>query len=87
MNIYYDKDADLGKLKGKRVAIIGYGSQGHAHANNLKEGGIDIIVAEAEGSDNWKKAAAAGFEVIGTEREVGRKHRRWLDVVLMQRML
>ncbi len=64
MNIYYDKDADLGKLKGKKIAVIGYGSQGNAHANNLRDGGMEIIVAEAEGSDNWKKAAEAGFEVM-----------------------
>jgi len=44
MRIYYDKDCNLGVLKGKKVAIIGYGSQGHAHANNLKDSGIDVVV-------------------------------------------
>ena len=44
MNIYYDKDCDLSIIKGKKVAIIGYGSQGHAHANNLKDSGVDVVV-------------------------------------------
>ena len=62
--IYYDKDADLALLKGKVVGIIGYGSQGHAHALNLKESGCQVIVAEAEGSQGWKDAKAAGFKVV-----------------------
>ena len=45
INIYYDKDADLSIIKSKKVSIIGYGSQGHAHANNLKESGVDVVVA------------------------------------------
>ena len=45
MKIYYDKDADLSIIKGKKVAIVGYGSQGHAHANNLKDSGVDVTVA------------------------------------------
>ncbi len=44
MQVYYDKDADLSIIKGKKVAIIGYGSQGHAHANNLKDSGVDVVV-------------------------------------------
>jgi ketol-acid reductoisomerase len=63
MNIYYEKDANLGILKGKKIAIIGYGSQGHAHANNLKESGLDLIVGELPGSDNYRKAQEAGFTV------------------------
>ncbi len=62
MKIYYDKDVKKGALKGKKVCIIGYGSQGHAHANNLKESGVNVVVAETKG-DNWKKAEAAGFKV------------------------
>jgi ketol-acid reductoisomerase len=64
VKLYYDKDADLKNLKGKKVAIIGYGSQGHAHANNLKDSGIDVIVAEAKGYPNWDKAKKAGFSVM-----------------------
>ena len=62
--IYYDKDADLNLLKGKVVGIIGYGSQGHAHAQNLRESGIQVIVAEAKGSEGWKSAESAGFKVL-----------------------
>ena len=61
---YYEKDADLTLLKGKTVAIIGYGSQGHAHSLNLRDSGIDVVVAELPGSDNWKKAEAAGLRVL-----------------------
>ncbi len=61
---YYEKDADLTLLKGKTVAIIGYGSQGHAHSLNLRDSGIDVVVSELPGSDNWKKAEAAGLRVM-----------------------
>ena len=64
--MYYDDDADLDLLKGKTVAVIGFGSQGHAHAQNLKESGIDVVVAEAEGSAGWKRAVDAGMEVLST---------------------
>jgi ketol-acid reductoisomerase len=60
--IYYDKDADIKLLKGKTVAIIGYGSQGHAHALNLKDSGINVIVAEVEGTANYKLALEHGFK-------------------------
>lgn len=63
MKIYYDKDADLSIIKGKKVTIVGYGSQGHAHANNLKESGVDVTVGLREGSDSWKKAEQAGLTV------------------------
>jgi len=72
MNIYYDKDADLKNLKGKKVAIIGYGSQGHAHANNLKDSKVSVIVAEAKGGANWDKAVKAGFDVM-TAGEAAKK--------------
>ncbi len=62
--IYYDGDADLGLLTNKVIGIIGYGSQGHAHAQNLKDSGCQVLVAEAEGSPGWKKAKDAGFRVI-----------------------
>ncbi len=62
--IYYDKDADLSYLDGKTVAIIGYGSQGHAHALNLKDSGVDVVVGLYEGSKSWPKAEAAGLKVM-----------------------
>ena len=61
--IYYDKDCDLGLLKGKKIAIIGYGSQGHAHALNLKDSGCDVRVGLYKGSRSWKEAEAAGLTV------------------------
>ena len=64
MNIYYDKDADLSIIKSKKVAIIGYGSQGHAHANNLKESGVDVVIGLHDGSKSEDKARNSGFEVL-----------------------
>ena len=76
MKVYYDKDANLDVLKGKKVAIIGYGSQGHAHANNLKESGVDVVVAGLpKGGDSWGKAEKAGFKVDDDRR--GRQGRRY----------
>ncbi len=63
MEIYYDKDADRKLLSGKTVAIIGYGSQGHAHAQNLKESGVDVVVGLRPGR-SWEKAEQAGFKVM-----------------------
>jgi ketol-acid reductoisomerase len=63
MKIYYDKDADLSLIQGKQVAIIGYGSQGHAHANNLKDSGVKVCVGLREGSSSEAKAKAAGLDV------------------------
>jgi ketol-acid reductoisomerase len=62
--VYYDKDAKPNLLKGKVIGIIGYGSQGHAHAQNLRDSGCDVIVAEAKGTSGWKNAAAQGFKVV-----------------------
>jgi ketol-acid reductoisomerase len=62
MKIYYDKDADLKFLKGKKIAIIGYGSQGHAQAQNLRDSGLDVIVSQREGSDNYQFAVRDGFK-------------------------
>ncbi len=59
--IYYEKDAPIDALKGKKVAVIGYGSQGHAHSLNLRDSGIDVAVAELEGTDNFKTAQEHGF--------------------------
>lgn len=61
--MYYDGDADLALLKGKRVAVIGYGSQGHAQAQNLKDSGIDVVVGLRPGSSRWQKAQADGLRV------------------------
>ena len=63
MNIYYDKDADLSLIQGRQVAIIGYGSQGHAHANNLNDSGVGVTVGLREGSASIAKAEAAGLTV------------------------
>lgn len=67
MNVYYDKDADLSIIKSKKVAIIGYGSQGHAHANNLKDSGIEVVVGLRLGSSSAKKAEAAGLKTKSIE--------------------
>jgi len=64
--MYYDKDASLELLQGKTVAVIGFGSQGHAHAQNLKDSGVSVVVAEKEGSPGWKRAVDAGLEVLPT---------------------
>jgi len=61
--IYYDKDANLELIKGKAIGIIGFGSQGHAHAQNLRDSGCQVIVAEAKGTEGWKNAQKAGFKV------------------------
>ncbi len=60
-NIYYDKDADLGRLAGKTVAIVGFGSQGHAHAQNLRDSGVNVVVGLYPGSKSWAKVEAAGL--------------------------
>ena len=70
--IYYESDCDLSLLDGKTVAIIGYGSQGHAHALNLKESGVNVIIGLYEGSKSWAKAEAQGFEVY-TSAEAAKK--------------
>jgi len=67
MKVYYDKDADLSLIKGKQVTIVGYGSQGHAHALNLKESGMNVMVGLRAGGPSWAKATAAGLTV----KEVG----------------
>ncbi len=62
VNMYYEKDCDLKNLKGKKIAIIGYGSQGHAHSQNLRDSGCDVIVAELPGTDNYKLAVEHKFQ-------------------------
>src|SRR5438445_2261968 len=63
MNVFYDKDCDLSIIKGKNVAIIGYGSQGHAHAQNLNDSGVKVTVGLRKGGASWKKAEGAGLKV------------------------
>jgi len=64
MKVYYDKDADLNILKDKIVAIIGYGSQGHAHAQNLRDSGVQVIIGQRPGGPNWQLAREHGFEPV-----------------------
>jgi len=65
--IYYEKDADLGLISGKTIGIVGYGSQGHAHAQNLRDSGCRVIVASKLNGNGWKAATSDGFEVMGVE--------------------
>ncbi len=79
MRVYYDQDADINLIKGKKVAIIGYGSQGHAHALNLRDSGItDIVVALREDSNSIKKAEGEGIKVMSVADAA-----KWADVVMM----
>lgn len=72
--LYYDKDADLSLIKGKTIAIIGYGSQGHAHALNLKDAGFDVAVGLYKGSKSWDKAAADGLKVMTVDEAASAAH-------------
>jgi ketol-acid reductoisomerase len=79
MRVYYDRDADVNLVKSKKVAVIGYGSQGHAHANNLRDSGVrDVVVALRPGSASAQKAENAGFKVM-TNSEVA----KWADIVMV----
>jgi ketol-acid reductoisomerase len=76
--IYYDKDADLSIIQGKKVAIVGYGSQGHAHAQNLRDSGVDVVIALKEGSKSTAKAQEAGFEVKTVTEAT-----KWADLIMV----
>lgn len=78
IDVLYDNDADLSLIQGKKVAIIGYGSQGHAHAQNLRESGVEVVVGLREGSKSADKAREAGFEVK-TNAEAA----EWADVIML----
>ena len=70
LNIYYDKDADLSLIQSKKVAIIGYGSQGHAHANNLRDSGVNVVVGLRDHSASKEKAISAGLNIASIEEAV-----------------
>ncbi len=72
MKVFYEKDADVGVLKSRTIAIVGYGSQGHAHANNLRDSGFNVVVGLKPSGGSWKKAEEAGFEVL-TVAEAAKK--------------
>src|SRR5580698_808886 len=79
MRVYYDRDADLNLIKGKKVVIVGYGSQGHAHALNLKDSGVkEVAIALRKGSASAKKAETAGFKVMEVAEAA-----KWADVIMM----
>ena len=64
VDVYYEKDADLGRLEGKKIAVIGYGSQGHAQAQNLRDSGLDVVVGQRKGGTSYEQAVADGFEPV-----------------------
>ena len=74
--IFYDDDADLSLIQSKKVAIVGYGSQGHAHAQNLRDSGVEVVIALKDGSKSTAKAAGGGLrgQVRRRRRRVGRRH-------------
>jgi ketol-acid reductoisomerase len=79
MRVYYDRDADVNLIKGKKIAVIGYGSQGHAHALNLKDSGVkDVRVALREGSATTKKAESAGLTVMSPKEAA-----KWADIIMV----
>jgi ketol-acid reductoisomerase len=79
MRVFYDRDADVNLIKGKKVAIVGYGSQGHAHAINLKDSGVnEVVVALRPGSATTKKAEVAGLKVVSPTEAA-----KWADIVMM----
>ena len=78
MKVYYEKDANLGAVKSKKIAVIGYGSQGYGHSNNLKDSGCDVAVALRKDSKSWKKAENAGLKVMTVAEAAA-----WADLVMI----
>jgi ketol-acid reductoisomerase len=78
LKIYYDNDADPSRVRSKKVGIVGYGSQGHAHALNLRDSGVDVMVGLHQGSKSWEKATAAGLNVDTVE-----KVSEWADTIMV----
>ena len=76
--IFYDKDADLAIIQGKKVAVIGFGSQGHAHSLNLKDSGVDVVVGLKEGSKSKAKAEEQGLKVLTPSEAAA-----WADVIVV----
>ena len=79
MKVYYDADADLGLIKDKKIAVLGYGSQGNAHAQNLRDSGVtNVAIALREGSATAKKAENAGFKVLSNKDAAA-----WADILMV----
>ena len=79
MRVYYDRDADLNLISGKKIAILGYGSQGHAHAQNLRDSGVkEVAIALRPGSASAAKAAGAGFKVLPNKEAAA-----WTDILMI----
>ncbi|AKK10951.1 ketol-acid reductoisomerase [Corynebacterium uterequi] len=78
IEVFYDNDADLSIIQGKKVAVIGYGSQGHAHAKNLRDSGVEVVIGLREGSKSAAKAAEAGFEVKSNAEAA-----KWANVIMI----
>lgn len=78
MKVYYDKDTNAEKLKTRKIAIVGYGSQGHAHAQNLRDSGINVVIGLREGGSSWEKAKNAGFKVLPVDEAA-----KWADIVMI----
>ena len=78
MKVYHESEAKMDVLKNKKIAIIGYGSQGYAHSNNLKDSGMDVCVGLRKGSPSWKKAESAGLKVMEVEEAS-----KWADMIMM----
>jgi len=79
MKVYYDADADLNLIKSRKIAVLGYGSQGHAHAQNLRDSGVaEVAIALREGSSSAKKAQAAGFKVLSNTKAA-----KWADILMI----
>lgn len=78
MKVYYDKDAKQSVLKKKKIAIVGYGSQGHAHSLNLRDSGMNVVVGLREGGGSWDKAVNAGFKVLTVAKAA-----KWADIIMI----
>ncbi|MCC7348232.1 MAG: ketol-acid reductoisomerase, partial [Variibacter sp.] len=78
MRVYYDRDADVNLIKARKVAVIGFGSQGHAHAQNMRDSGVKDVVIGLRQGGSWKKAEAAGFQVMSPADAA-----KWADVTMV----
>ena len=78
MKVYYDKDINQKKIKKRKIAIVGYGSQGHAHAQNLRDSGMSVSIGLRKGSSSWDKAKGAGFNVMTVD-----KASKWADIIMI----